>query len=203
MADSLEATAADLAAVAGTDSPPVEDAVVEDDPEVILRRQYNRREFMAYSFLGATGLLLGGGGYLSYEFMYPLFKEGEFGGAFPGTKITGAIPDEVKVTDPPVTTPDGKFHLVRTDEGDLKAIYMVCTHLGCLYKWVEGNWRFECPCHGSKFTHDGFYIEGPAARSLDSFEITYSAEGTFAAVETGKKVVGGPAAESPARAPSS
>lgn len=199
MADSLEATAADMADVAGTDSPPVEEVAVEEDPEVILRRQYNRREFMAYSFVGATGLLLGGGGFLSYKFMYPLFKEGEFGGAFPATKITGGIPDSPDV--PPVTTPDGKFHLVRKDDGELKAIYMVCTHLGCLYKWVEGNWRFECPCHGSKFTHDGLYIEGPAARSLDSFEISYNPDGSFAAVETGKKTIGGPATESPARAP--
>lgn len=64
----------------------------------------------------------------------------------------------------------GKFWLVQTDEG-IKALYMVCTHLGCLYKWEASNSRFECPCHGSKFTAEGLYIEGPAPRSLDQFSV--------------------------------
>jgi cytochrome b6-f complex iron-sulfur subunit len=89
--------------------------------------------------------------------------------------------------------------MVRTEEGDAKALYMVCTHLGCLYKWEPANWRFECPCHGSKFTHDGFYIEGPAPRSLDSFEIEPAEDGQLA-INTGRKITGPPAAESPARA---
>jgi cytochrome b6-f complex iron-sulfur subunit len=74
---------------------------------------------------------------------------------------------------------------------------MVCTHLGCLYKWAQSNNRFECPCHGSKFSREGFYIEGPASRSLDTFEITE--EDGQIAVNTGKRILGGPAAESPAR----
>jgi cytochrome b6-f complex iron-sulfur subunit len=61
--------------------------------------------------------------------------------------------------------------LVNTDQG-MVGIYKVCTHLGCLYKWVPPNSRFECPCHGSKFELDGTYIEGPAPRSLDRFEIS-------------------------------
>jgi cytochrome b6-f complex iron-sulfur subunit len=91
----------------------------------------------------------------------------------------------------------GKFWLVTTEEGEPKAIYMVCTHLGCLYKWEPSTFRFECPCHGSKFSHDGFYIEGPAPRSLDFFET--SVEGDSLVVSTGDKVTGAPAAESPAR----
>ena len=53
------------------------------------------------------------------------------------------------------------------------AIYKVCTHLGCLYKYAPSNTRFECPCHGSKFHLDGTKIleEGPAPRSLDRFVI--------------------------------
>ena len=74
----------------------------------------------------------------------------------------------------------------------------VCTHLGCLYKWEQANNRFECPCHGSKFTREGFYIEGPAPRSLDTFVI--SIEGGEVAVDTGKKELGAPSADSPARA---
>jgi cytochrome b6-f complex iron-sulfur subunit len=75
---------------------------------------------------------------------------------------------------------------------------MVCTHLGCLYKWEPANFRFECPCHGSKFSHDGFYIEGPAPRSLDYFEVRQ--ENGQIIVDTGKRITGDPSSESPARA---
>lgn len=184
MADALEAT---------IDSIPSGDATQSVvDPEVLLRRQYNRREFMIYSFLGSTGLLLGGVGFASFEFLYPRFREGEFGGDFP---LVGDVPSN-EVAPKPIA--DGKFWLVTTDEGETKAIYMVCTHLGCLYKWVDSNWRFECPCHGSKFDHDGMYIEGPAGRSLDYFEIENDSDGAVI-IKTGSKVLGSPAAESPAK----
>jgi Rieske Fe-S protein len=40
-----------------------------------------------------------------------------------------------------------------------------------LYAWADVTSRFECPCHGSKFSLTGKYIAGPAPRSLDRFEI--------------------------------
>jgi cytochrome b6-f complex iron-sulfur subunit len=33
--------------------------------------------------------------------------------------------------------------------------------------------RFECPCHGSKYSKAGKYIEGPAPRSLDRMPIRF------------------------------
>ncbi len=173
--------------------------IVVEDPEVALQRQYNRREFLTYTWGAATTLMLGAAGVASFQFLYPRFRAGEFGGAFSVdeyvvTKL-GKLPE---VADPPFGVVDGKFWFVQTEEGAYKAIYMVCTHLGCLYKWEPANWRFECPCHGSKFTHDGFYIEGPAPRSLDYFDVTEE-NGTPLAVETGKKTLGDPSSESPAR----
>jgi cytochrome b6-f complex iron-sulfur subunit len=157
-------------------------------------RDMTRRELFTYAWGGALAILgletLAATGW----FMYPRFKAGEFGGAF-------TVPEANWPSDPkaaPVGETAGKFWMVTTEGGDPKAIYMVCTHLGCLYKWVEANFRFECPCHGSKFTHDGFYIEGPAPRSLDSFEVTVG-EGAVV-VNTGKKITGSPSVESPARA---
>lgn len=154
--------------------------------------EMTRREFLTYAWGAAVGLLAVETGLVSYFFMYPRFKAGEFGGKFFLTEA------EVPPSDAaPVGYTAGKFWLVSTEEGSPKAIYMVCTHLGCLYKWEPSNFRFECPCHGSKFSRDGFYIEGPAPRSLDHFELTV--ENGQVVVDTGKKVNGGPAAESPAR----
>ena len=52
--------------------------------------------------------------------------------------------------------------------------------------------RFECPCHGSKFTREGLYIEGPAPRSLDTF--VTALEDDIWVVDTGAKILGAPSA---------
>lgn len=155
--------------------------------------EMNRREFLTYAWGAALGILGLETGVASFMFLYPRFRAGEFGGEF--NVPLAEVPDP---TAPPIPNTAGKFWLVRTEEGSAKAIYMVCTHLGCLYKWEPSTVRFECPCHGSKFSHDGFYIEGPAPRSLDHFEVRE--EGDQLIVDTGAKVNGAPSTESPARA---
>ncbi len=140
--------------------------VVPPQVEAAGQSGINRREFLTYSWGAALGLIAAQGGFATYEFLYPKFKEGEFGGKF----ILGAASSMPSIGTPPQAEVGGKFWLVQTDEG-IKALYMVCTHLGCLYKWEASNTRFECPCHGSKFTAEGIYIEGPAPRSLDQFVV--------------------------------
>ncbi|MDZ7620368.1 MAG: Rieske 2Fe-2S domain-containing protein, partial [Patescibacteria group bacterium] len=44
----------------------------------------------------------------------------------------------------------------------LYALSTVCTHLGCITLWHEGEQRFKCPCHGSAFGSNGVNVEGPA-----------------------------------------
>lgn len=166
----------------------------EDSPEVTARKEMNRREFLTYAWGGALGLIALQGGVGLFMFMMPRFKAGEFGGVF----FIGPESALPPTSAPPEAFTDGKFWLVNTEDVGPKALYMVCTHLGCLYKWAESNNRFECPCHGSKFTREGFYIEGPAPRSLDTFLVTI--ENGEVAVDTGKKETGMPAADSPARA---
>lgn len=174
----------------------------------------NRREFVTYAWAAALGLVTLEGGLATFQFMYPRFKEGEFGGKF----VLGAASGLPPATEQPTANADGKFWLVNTEAGPM-AIYMVCTHLGCLYKWEASNNRFECPCHGSKFSREGFYIEGPAPRSLDQFVVEVEAGNTVEVttdgeigpvppsvpsptaevrVNTGKRVKGHPATDSPA-----
>jgi cytochrome b6-f complex iron-sulfur subunit len=180
------------AAPAAPKAPPKPKA---EEPAVpaLTPQEMNRREFLTYAWGATLGLLGLEAGVASFLFLYPRFREGEFGGAF--HVPLAEVPD---ATTPPVPYTAGKFWLVTTEEGAPKAIYMVCTHLGCLYKWEASNVRFECPCHGSKFNHDGFYIEGPAPRSLDYFDVTE--ENGELIVDTGAKNIGPPSTESPARA---
>jgi cytochrome b6-f complex iron-sulfur subunit len=160
-----------------------------------------RREFLYYIWGASMVLLLAQSGGALIWFMLPRFREGEFGGVF--AIDAGTLP---AVGAPPVLNPAGKYWLSNTEKGVL-ALSAVCTHLGCLYKWVEVTNRFECPCHGSKFEGDGTFIEGPAPRSLDRFELEVVAAGvatksdadgnpvalngaTEIRINTGKKVKG-------------
>lgn len=135
----------------------------------------SRREFLYYIWGASMALLLGEATAGLIWFALPRFKEGTFGGIF------NFPPDKVPPVDShPVTEPAGRFHVSNVDRG-LVVLYQVCTHLGCLPKWVESNHRFECPCHGSKYQLDGTYIEGPAPRSLDRFATTITfTDGTTA-----------------------
>ncbi len=126
----------------------------------------SRREFLYYIWGASMVMLLGAGGGTILWYLLPRFRVGEFGGDFfvPGAQLPA-------LGDAPQDNPQGRFWFSNSPEG-VMALYKVCTHLGCLFKWVDTNERFECPCHGSKFHANGLYIEGPAPRSLDRFEVT-------------------------------
>jgi len=164
-----------------------------------------RREFLYYIWGASMALLLAETGGAIVWFALPRFRAGEFGGVFnldpAGLPAKGSSP---------VGFPAGKFWISNTDKG-LLALSMVCTHLGCLFKWVPANNRFECPCHGSKFEATGKKIkgQGPAPRNLDRFAITVATGGgtektsatggpvkvdgaSNIAVDTGKKIKGWP-----------
>lgn len=139
-----------------------------------------RREFLYYIWAASMALFTAELGGAMLWFALPRFKAGEFGSTFE-LPIT-AVP---AIDSEPKDYPDGRFWLVNVGpqrssdnrqtvtgfemKTGIVAIYKVCVHLGCLYKWVAGNDRFECPCHGSKYLATGTRIAGPATRNLDVF----------------------------------
>ncbi len=149
-----------------------------------------RREFLYYIWGASLALFAAEFTGLLVWFMLPRFREGEFGGMF--TLPVDVLPE---VNAPPFNFPDGRFWLVNVDnsvaagcermwqapyDGSIvgaAAIYKVCTHLGCIYAWVDANDRFECPCHGSKYRLDGRRFEAPAPRNLDRFKLVALDEG--------------------------
>lgn len=141
----------------------------------------SRREFLYYLWGISMAVAVAGGTGATIWFALPRFKEGEFGGV-----VTVPVAEIPPADSDPVAFADGRFWLVHlgpqtlADErqpGDypvqagVKALYMVCVHLGCLYKWVDVQDRFECPCHGSKYLKTDARIDGPATRNLDTFLI--------------------------------
>ncbi len=149
-----------------------------------------RREFLYYIWGASIALALAETTGAIIWYVLPVFKAGEFGA--PYTIDANLLP---KPDDPPVGYPALRFWLVNVgpqgaarhatreqpEDGQVQssgkegvvALYTVCTHLGCLYKWVGVNGRFECPCHGSKYNTNGTYIEGPTPRNLDRMLVRF------------------------------
>jgi cytochrome b6-f complex iron-sulfur subunit len=63
------------------------------------------------------------------------------------------------------------------------ALYQRCVHLGCTVPFRDDCVSFKCPCHGSHYNVDGGYLDGPAPRSLDRFDMTF--QGDDVVVNTG------------------
>jgi cytochrome b6-f complex iron-sulfur subunit len=154
----------------------------------------NRREFLYYIWGASIAMLLGGSGAALIWFALPRFAEGTFGGVFNLDPSRVPAPGSA-----PLQVPEGRFWVSNVENEGLVVLFGVCTHLGCLPKWVSTNNRFECPCHGSKFELNGRYIEGPAPRSLDRFAATITfSDGTNVASNeigdpmsiTGKTITG-------------
>ena len=145
-----------------------------------------RREFLYYIWAASMALFateLGGG---ILWFSVPRFAAGEFGGVFELDIAAVPSPDSG-----PVSYDAGRFWLVNIGPNNIerqytqnpeletdypqtpgvKALYKICVHLGCLYKWVPTNDQFECPCHGSKYLPTGVRVDGPARRNLDVFVV--------------------------------
>ena len=64
--------------------------------------------------------------------------------------------------------------IIHDDQG-FHALSLACPHLGCMV--TETSDGFTCPCHGSRFLHDGSLRNGPASLPLKSLRAAVSAEG--------------------------
>lgn len=75
--------------------------------------------------------------------------------------------DDIGFNDGGIVEIAGKRQGVWVDgDGNRRFVSTSCTHMGCGLKWNDLEQSYDCPCHGSRFTREGFVIEGPAAADL-------------------------------------
>jgi glycine/D-amino acid oxidase-like deaminating enzyme/nitrite reductase/ring-hydroxylating ferredoxin subunit len=65
---------------------------------------------------------------------------------------------------------DHKAAAYRDNAGNLHAVSPVCTHMGCYVRWNNAELTWDCPCHGSRYSHDGENLNAPASFSLAPVE---------------------------------
>jgi glycine/D-amino acid oxidase-like deaminating enzyme/nitrite reductase/ring-hydroxylating ferredoxin subunit len=61
--------------------------------------------------------------------------------------------------------------IYKTEGGAIHACSPVCTHMGCIVHWNDAEKSWDCPCHGSRFNHDGQVIQGPANEDLKKVDL--------------------------------
>ena len=125
----------------------------------------NRRSFLGFAWLGAIIVLAGESLAAVVKFLRPV-NTGGFGGVVHAGAVDEFPPGSVN------TIREGRFHLVRYEDGSFLAMWQKCTHVGCSVPWAEGEDQFHCPCHGSVFNREGEVVGGPATRPLDLFPVT-------------------------------
>lgn len=159
----------------------------EEDAQGITRRQFLNRAWVTGVFVGLAQFSMA-----SLDFLYPRLRGGL------GSKITVDLQgitnaDDIKTRLAASRTPefvaDGRFwiaafegnpreatdvpayDLTNTVNTGVVAMYRKCVHLGCSVPWCTTAKWFECPCHGSKYSINGEYRDGPAPRGLDRFPV--------------------------------
>lgn len=95
--------------------------------------------------------------------------------ALPMSFVTGTGARDEKAY--PLPAADGVFIdrdeaviLARFD-GRVYAFSLACPHQNTALRWDDGNRRFQCPKHRSRYRTDGTFIEGRATRGMDRFAL--------------------------------
>ena len=118
----------------------------------------------------------------AFAFLWPSesrsFDLGPLDQFAPGTVTTYNLRGGV-----PVLSPDGRvhtnaaFHVVRLEDGEIRALSSKDPHLGCAVPWrPDFEWDgetgfFRNPCRGETYDIAGRRVFGPAPRDLDRFGV--------------------------------
>lgn len=88
----------------------------------------------------------------------------------PPTRFSVGRPEEIPVGTL-VVLPEQKVYVGHADEGFF-AMSSVCTHLGCMTRYLEAQGEIFCPCHGSRYDLTGRVTQGPAPVALPRFQLS-------------------------------
>jgi cytochrome b6-f complex iron-sulfur subunit len=128
----------------------------------------SRRSFLSRIWIWLCGLALAEAAWIGVSFLWPR-KGGT--GVDDGAGVVVAGPSERFEPNSVTAFREGKFYLVRLEDGGFLALHRKCTHLGCTVPWIADEHRFACPCHASVFDMRGEVLNPPAPRPLDLFAV--------------------------------
>jgi cytochrome b6-f complex iron-sulfur subunit len=119
----------------------------------------SRRHFFATVAAGIAGLLL------ANRYLSPRFRKK----AKTLTLAKADIPEQGALV-----YREARIAVIR-EKGELYALDLVCTHLGCTLSVTPAE--LVCPCHGSRFDRRGVVLKGPADRPLKRYGVHVGSDG--------------------------
>ncbi len=66
--------------------------------------------------------------------------------------------------------------LIRTPDGEYRALTAVCTHLGCTVQYRNADRTIWCACHNGLYDLEGRNVSGPPPRPLEPFVVHVEGE---------------------------
>ncbi len=66
--------------------------------------------------------------------------------------------------------------LIRTADGEYKALSATCTHLSCTVQYRSELHQIWCACHNGLYDMAGRNVSGPPPRPLESYEVHTSGD---------------------------
>jgi len=160
--------------------------------------QYEVR-LRVYASLAALGVMLGLGLTLFILVLTFSWPRADIGS--PTSRVyAGAVDDFVVGI--PVTFAEGRFHLVKRDDGSFLALSWKDPHLGCTVPWrgsfefvdprdgVSKTGWFRNPCHGETYDAYGVRVFGPAPRNLDQYPVEIVSDEVYVLAVESKLILG-------------
>ncbi|SHJ76474.1 cytochrome b6-f complex iron-sulfur subunit [Malonomonas rubra DSM 5091] len=129
-----------------------------------------RRTFLTVILGGVGAVVAAVAGWPLFRYLSPIDK--------------GSAEDLVRVARQEVAVGGAHFFsyqgrpavLLQPSAGEFLALSAVCTHLGCIVKWVDDKQEFLCPCHGGRFSPAGQVLGGPPPTALESYPVSLDGE---------------------------
>lgn len=85
--------------------------------------------------------------------------------------------DKIEAGSGGIVSQDGEqLAVMRGQDGSLRALSAICTHMGCAVGWNHTDRTWDCPCHGSRFDEHGEVIAGPARSGLAARDLSRPGE---------------------------
>ena len=142
-----------------------------DDPAKLAENEPSRRDFLASVGLAACAAAAAGSGVVTLDYLKP--------------KVLFEPPTRFRAGNP-LDYPEGMVRFNKQQKayvlglsGGICALSAVCTHLGCITRFLSEEKVIACPCHGSRFDLEGNVLHGPAPRPLPWLEVEVDAAGNL------------------------
>jgi Rieske Fe-S protein len=144
------------------------------------KKQLTRRDFMAFTTWGITGVIGLGLGIPAIVYIIGPAQKSEEGQEWiqlgPTSKVELNTPTLFKTTIKQqtgwiVNEQEISIYVLTENGRDYVAMSNICTHLGCRVRWITEEGQFFCPCHNAVFDKNGEVVSGPPPRPLNRFEV--------------------------------